>query len=196
VTTNTLQPSAPTRTDRAWLRLVQVAVAVGVVSLLLFAYVGTFFTTIGDGGDFKYTADYWYTGVGVPIALVGIGLTLGVHRLQHGADGRLGTVGVWVNTVALSLLIVQLGASVLAGAELQWGPTYLLGTFGTFVGVALLAAGSWQTGLLPKWMLSLWPVVWVLGTFLAQGPTPLLLAAFLVVLGLRVTRQVQLVPGH
>lgn len=177
--------------DERWVRLIRLAVAVGIASLLVFAYVGTFQTTISGGGRFKYTADYWYTGTGLPFALVGMGLTLGVHRLQHGADGRLGTVGLRLNLFALAVLFVQLAASLVAGAEEQWGPSYIVSTFLTFLGTALLAAGSWRTGLLPRAMLAIWPMIWVLGTFAAQGPTPLLLIPFLIALAVRVTRQVR-----
>jgi len=188
---STITTTVPARaaTDATWLRLVQVCAAVAVVPLVVFAVVGTFFTTISEG-DFRYTADYWYTGVGLPITLIGIGIALGVHRLQHGADGRLGTIGVWVNTVALIELFVQLLVSVLEGAEVRWGPSYPVCTLLSFVGVALLAAGSWRTGILPRWVLGVWPLVWILGCLAAIGPTPLLLAVFLPVLAVALTRRV------
>jgi hypothetical protein len=181
--------STPARTDASWLRVTQAALALGVVALLAFAYVGAFFTTISEG-DFRYNADYWYTAVGLPIAVAGIGHAFGVHKLQHGADGRLGTIGVWVNTLALVELFVQLLASVVAGAELRWGPMYVLCSFLTFLGVALLAAGSWRVGLLPKWVLGLWPVLWILGSFAGSPPVSLLLSCFFVVLGVLLTRRV------
>lgn len=53
--------STRAQTDTTWLRLVHGSVAVGVVSLVGFAYVAMFFDTISEG-DFKYTVDYWYTG--------------------------------------------------------------------------------------------------------------------------------------
>jgi hypothetical protein len=188
---STVTTTVPTRaeTDATWLRLVQVCTAVAVVPLAIFAVVGTFFTTISGGGDFRYTADYWYTAVGLPITLIGIGIALGVHKLQHGADGRLATIGVWVNTVALIELFVQLLASVIEGAEVRWGPSYPVCALLSFVGVALLAAGSWRTGVLPRWVLGVWPLVWILGSLAAMGPTPLVLAAFLVLFGVTLTRR-------
>lgn len=176
-------------TDETWLRLVQLSLAVIVVPLGILAVTGTFFTTISEG-DFRYTADYWYTGVGLPITLAGIGIALGVHKLQHGADGRLGTIGVWVNTVALVELFAQLLTSVLTSAEVRWGPSYPIFVLLAFIGVALIAAGSWSAGLLPRWLLGIWPVVWILGSLAAMGPTPVLLIAFFVVFGSTLTRRV------
>lgn len=92
---------------------------------------------------------------------------------------------MWINTIALVELFVQLTTSVVTGAELRWGPSYPVFTLLTFVGVALVVAGSWRTGLVPRWMLGVWPVVWVLGSFEAASPIPLVLAAFLI--GLAVT---------
>jgi hypothetical protein len=175
--------------DAGWLRLVQVSIVVLIVALVVLAVAGTFFTTISEG-DFKYTADYWYTATGLPITLAGIGIALGVHKLQHGADGRLGTIGVWLNTIALVELFAQLSASVLQSAEVRWGPLYPVCTLISFVGVALLAAGSWRTGLLPKWMLGVWPFAWIIGSLAAKGLTPILLVAFLVLLAITLDRRV------
>lgn len=186
--TTTVPPRA--ETDATWLRLVQLCTAVAVVPLTILAVVGTFFTTI-SGGDFKYTADYWYTAVGLPITVIGIGIALGVHKLQHGADGRLGTVGMWLNTVALVELFVQLGVSVIGSTEVRWGPSYPVCALLSFIGVALLAAGSWRTGILPRWMLGVWSLVWILGSIAAMGLTPLVLAAFLILFGITLTRRVR-----
>ncbi len=189
MTMSTVAAPAVTEADASWLRLIKASIAVDLVFLLVFAYVGTFETTISEG-DFKYTADYWYTGVGVPISLAGIAIVLGLHRLQHGADGRLGRIGTWINTLALIELCVQLGVSVLVGSEVRWGPSYPVFAALAFLGVALLAAGSWRTGLLPRWMLGVFPVVWLLGSFAAVGPTPVVLCAFLVAVGATVSRRV------
>lgn len=192
--TTTTTSTAPSRrslsSDDTWLRVLYWSVAVGVVSVLVLGYVNLFATTV-DGGDFRYAADYWLTASGLPLSLAGIGTAIAVHRLQHGADGRLGTVGVWVNALALTELFVQLAASVVVGAELRWGPMYIVGTALTFLGTALLAAGSWRTGLVPRWALGVWPVLWVLGSFAGTGPVPAVLAAFLVLLAVVVTRSVR-----
>ena len=193
MTTTTSSPTAFGATalaDATWLRRLQGSLALGVVSVLLLGYLILFTTTV-DAGDFRYPADYWLTATGLPLALAGIGIAFAIHRLQHGSDGRLGTIGVWVNTLALAELFVQLAASVAVGAELRWGPMYILSTALTFVGTALLAAGSWRSGLAPRWMIGVWPVLWVLGSFAGVGPVPGLLAVFLVVLGVTVTRSVR-----
>lgn len=171
------------------LRMVQAAAAIGAASSIAFAAISVF-TTTSDGGDFKYTADYWYTSIGIPIALAGFVLLVAVHTLQRGREGRIGYAGLIVNNIALLVLTAELAGSVVVGSELRWGPAYLLATAATFVGLSLFAAGSWSVGLVPRWLLALWPVVWVIGSFLAQGASPLLLAAFFCVLAAVLTRHV------
>jgi hypothetical protein len=179
-----------TRTEASLVRLVLLGVAVAGVGLAVLAATGTLATTTSGGGHFDHTADYWYTASGLPIAMGAIGTLLGVHWLQHGADGRLGAVGVWIGVLALGELFVQLLASVLTSVEQQWGPSYVLCTAMAFVGHAVLAAGSWRTGLLPRWLLGVWPLAFVLGSFAAWGPMPLLLIAFYVVLGIVLSKRV------
>lgn len=177
-----------TGTDATWLRLVQLSVVVIVVPLAILAIVNTYFTTVSDS-HFRDAADYWLTAPGLPIAVAGIGIALGVHKLQRGADGRLGTIGMWLNALALIELFVQLLDSVVVGAEVRWGPSYPVCTAASLIGLALLAAGSWRTGILPRWMLGLWPLVWTVGSFAAVGPMPFVLIAFLVALGVTLTRR-------
>jgi hypothetical protein len=189
-TSTSSMPRVATLSEASWLRLLQGSIALGVASVVVLGYTILFTTTV-DQGDFHYAADYWLTATGLPLAIAGIGIALGVHLLQHGSDGRLGTIGVWINTLALAELFVQLAASVAVGAELRWGPMYILSTALTFLGTALLAAGSWRSGLAPRWMLGVWPVLWVLGSFAGTGPVPGALAVFLVVFGVVVTRSVR-----
>ena len=188
--TTTVNVRTQAQDDTTWLRIVQGSLAIAIVPLVILAIVLMFFTT-SSAGDFKYAADYWLTAPGLLIALACIGQAVGVHRLQHGADGRLGTVGVWIAGIALAELFVQLAVSLAVGAELRWGPSYPVATLLTFVGLALLAAGSWRTGLLPKWMLGVWPLVVVLGSFASFGPTPLVLAVYFVAFGITLTKRVE-----
>ena len=185
---STSTATVPTRsqTDMTWLRLVQVCVAAIAVPLGILAVVNTFFTTV-DASDFRYAADYWLTAPGLPIAVAGVGIALGVHKLQHGADGRLGTLGLWIYVLSMAELFVQLLDSLVVAAEVRWGPSYPVFTLLSFVGLALLAAGSWRTGVLPRWVLGVWPLLWVIGSFAAIGPMPLLLIPFLVVLAVVLT---------
>ena len=177
MTTTTLQ--RPVSTDATWLRLVWAGAVLASVGLVVLALTQTFWTT-SSGGDFKYPADYWMTAAALP---VGIGLILhafGVHHLQHGRDGRHGTIGVWIFALCSSAIIVQCMASLPAGAELRWGPSYPLCAVGSFIGLALLAAASWKVGLLPRWMLGIWPPLMLLGSWAGQNLIPIALAAFLV----------------
>ena len=54
----------------------------------------------------------------------------------------------------------------------------------------LLAAGSWRVGLLPTWMLGVWPPLGLVGSFLGIGPLPLVFVVFLLALVIVLTRRV------
>lgn len=156
------------------------ASAVGEGGLLVF-------TNAGGSGHFKYTADYWLTGLGIPAALASFVLLVAVRRLQGRRDGRLGLAGLLINNLACLLLTAQLAASIATASEVQWGPSYPLATLATFVGLSLFAASSWRVGLLPPWMLAIWPVIWVIGSMAAMGPTPLLLTAYFITMAVVLT---------
>jgi hypothetical protein len=186
-TTSTTVP-ATTLDETVWVRVVQLAAAVLIPALLVFAVAGTFFTTITEG-QFRYAADYWYTSTGVPLSLAGIAITFALHRLQRGADGRLGSVGTALTIVAMAEICVQIVASIASGSEVRWGPSYPVAVLAIFIGLALLATGSWGSGLLPRWLLAVLPVAWVVGAFAAVGLTPLLLVAYTVALVATLTRR-------
>ena len=175
-------------------RWAQFALAVGAASSVAEAGL-LVFTKAGDGsGDFKYTADYWLTGVGIPAALASFALLIAVRRIQDGQDGRLGLVGLVINNLACLLLAVQLATGVATASEVRWGPSYPLATLAAFVGISLFAAGSWRVGVFPRWMLAAWPVVWVIGSMAAIGATPLLLTAYYVAMATVLTRPTALRP--
>ena len=188
MTTTTLESDIHT-TATTWLRLTLVGIGSAVIGLLMMGLTMLFGTTTSEG-DFQHGADYVLTIAALP---QGVGLllaTLGFHRLQRGRDGRLGAAGVWLYAVCMVELVVECMASVVAGSELRWGPAYPVCAFGLMVGLALLAAGSWRVGLLPRWMLGLWPPLGLVGSFLGGGPIPLVFVVFLVILGVVLYRRV------
>jgi hypothetical protein len=188
MTTTTLESDIHT-TATTWLRLTLVGIGSAVIGLLMMGLTMLFATTTSEGDD-QHGADYVLTIAALP---QGVGLllaTLGFHRLQRGRDGRLGAAGVWLYAVCMVELVVECMASVVAGSELRWGPAYPVCAFGLMVGLALLAAGSWRVGLLPRWMLGLWPPLGLVGSFLGVGPIPLVFVVFLVTLGVVLYRRV------
>jgi hypothetical protein len=179
---------AETQTAGPWLRLTLVGIGLGIVGLLMMG-LSMLLASPTEEGPFKNASDYVLTAAALP---QGVGLfltTLGFHRLQRGRDGRLGRAGVWVYGLCMTELVIQCMASVAAGAELIWGPLYPICAFGLTIGLALLAAGSWKVGLLPKWMLGVWPPLGLVGSFLGVGPIPLLFVAFLLTLAVMLPRR-------
>lgn len=188
----TITAASSVQDDTAWLRRTHLGLALGIFGVLAMA-VGMWLTRNDhqpEGYAYQGVRDYILTASALP---QGVGLflaTWGFHRLQHGRDGRLGTVGVWIYGLCLLELVVQCMTGVVVGYETIWGPAYPLFCLGLLVGLALLAAGSWNVGLLPRWMLAVWPPLGVIGSFFGLGPIPLVFAVFLVahavVLGRRV----------
>lgn len=177
------------RHDSRWLRVALIGIGLAVIGLLMMGLTMLMAPTTSDG-PFRHTSDYVLTAAALPHGVGLFLLTLGFHRLQHGRDGRLGTIGAWVYGVCMAELVVQCMASVAVGSELTWGPLYPVCAFGLMIGLALLAAGSWQVGLLPKWMLALWPPLGLVGSFFGIGPLPLVFVVFLVILAVVLPRQV------
>lgn len=185
-TNTTVKP--PARTDALWLRLTQFGIVLAIIGLLMMGLSMLFGTSHDD--NFQLS-DYLLTSAAAP---QGVGLflaTLGVHRLQRRRDGWLGTAGVWVYGVCMTELVIQCMASVAVGSELIWGPLYPVCAFGLMIGLALLAAGSWRVGLLPKWMLGVWPPLGLVGSFFGIGPIPLVFVAFLVLLAVVLPRRLR-----
>ena len=188
--------SAPVlaRTDGERLRSTKVGLTLGALGVLGMG-LGMWMTRgehQPEGYAFQGIGDYVLTASALP---QGVGLfiaTLGFHRLQRRRDGRLGTVGVWIYGLCLLELVIQCMTSVVTGDEIIWGPAYPLCSLGLLVGLALLAAGSWNVGLLPRWMLAVWPPLGVIGSFFGLGPIPLVFAGFLVVLAVVLAKRVPL----
>lgn len=168
-------------TENRTLRTTLVGVGLAVIGVLMMGV--TMLTGPTSEGTFHHAADYVLTSAAIPQGIGLLLLVLGFHRLQEGADGRLGTTGVVVYAVCMTELVVECTVSVVVGAELQWGPLYPICAFGLMFGLLLLSAGSWKVGLLPKWMLAVWPPLGLVGSFLGVGPIPLVFAGFLVIVG-------------
>lgn len=161
--------------------LVRAGAAVGIAGAVLEAAVLGLATTTPEG-PYQYAADYWLTASGLPVAMGAVLVLAGVRLLQDRRDGRLGLVGLWLVAASMAAMVVVLAASLVVGHDVQGGPTYVLSTALSWVGVALCSAGSWRAGAVPRWLLAVWPVVWAVGSFFAVSVSPLLLAALYVTL--------------
>jgi hypothetical protein len=167
-----------------------VAAYAGAAAAVAFAVVTEVATVTPDGRPFIHAGDYWYTGIGMlPAMAAPLVMVLALHSLQGQRDGRLGRAGAGLSAAGLAVFIVMGCYGLLIGRATSLGPTYLLATLATVVGLALFAAGSWRVGVLPRWLLVLWVLAWLVGGPFAQGVTPLLLAAAYVLIGVMVARR-------
>lgn len=182
---------ADERNVRRWLYS---ALAVGAAWGVAFTYVELATTTTPDGHPFGHAADYWFTGLGIPLCLSGLMVVQSMHTLARGHDGRRGRWGVWVFTIPAFVFSALFVDALLTAEASSWGPTYLLCVLASDVGLGLLVAGLWRTGLLPRKVLALWWVGWFLGGPLGPPAAPLLLSAAYVVLGVSVARSKLEVP--
>jgi hypothetical protein len=141
------------------------------------------------GGTYHEVADYLFTGNGVPFGAAPLILLWALLTLHGERAGRRAKVGVVLASVSLLALIAVLAASVAVGQEVQGGPTYILGTLGSVVGIWLFCAGTARAGLLPRGALFFWAFAWTVGGMLGPKGSQLLLAAAYAVLLVHVRRR-------
>jgi Kef-type K+ transport system membrane component KefB len=160
------------------LRRALAALYVGVAAAIALAGITTFVTTTPDEGDFHHIGDYFLTATGIPYVVALVVLLRAMRELQDRRDGRIGMVGMAFADVGSIALLAIFVSGLVAATSSSWGPTYVLASLATIIGVVLFAIGSRRGQLLPKWLLVLWPIAWAVGSMLPiSGPGPLLLAA-------------------
>jgi hypothetical protein len=182
--------AAPTAAARSTaLARAQTSLYVGATAAVALASIILFVPTSTDDASFHHIGDYFLTAVGIPFVLAPAFLLPTLRTLQGGRDGRLGLAGVlamWVGAVVLTAMFVY-GLIAATGGSL--GPTYVIASAVTIVGVLLFAIGSWRARLLPRWLLAAWPIAWAIGGLLPiLGPGPLLLAAVYVAMAVLLQR--------
>jgi hypothetical protein len=168
----------------------QAALWLGAAAAVALAMISLFVTTSSDD-QFHYTGDYFLTADGIPYVVALLVLLPALRSLQRGRDGRLGRAGIALASAGSVVLggIFVYGLVVASGGSL--GPTYVIASLATILGVGLFAAGSWRAGLLPRWLIPAWVVAWLVGSMLPIArPGPLLLAAVYVAMALLLPRRV------
>lgn len=160
------------------LRRAQAALVVGAIAAAGLAVIGLFVTTTSGDGHFRHAGDYWLTGDGIVYMAALLVLLPALRALQDRRDGRLGRAGMVVASVGATVLVVMFVYGLIAATGNSFGPGYVLAGLATLVGVALFAAGCWRARLLPRWLVPVWVLAWVIGGVLPVAkPGPLLLAA-------------------
>jgi hypothetical protein len=169
-------------------RIAEAALAVGIAAAIVLTVVWFVHPSSSDGGTYDSVADYVFTGNGVPFGAAALVLLWALLDLHGDRVGRTARIGVVLASVSLAALIVVLAASVLAGEEIEGGPTYILGTLGSVIGIWMFCVSAARAALLPRGALLFWAFAWTVGGMLGPKGSQLLLAAAYAVLLAQVLR--------
>jgi len=192
VSATTKQSSTSTRQERRRRpRLLFPALAIGAAWGIALTIVSVGFTTTDDGHPYRHAADYWLTGLGLPLVLSAIVVVHSARGLVEGRDGWRGRWGAYLFVVPALIFAAIFVDGLVESESSSWGPTYLLCVFTTDVFVGLFISGLWRTMLAPRWVLVLWWLGWFIGGPLAPGPAPLLHTAAYAVLAVHIRRRLQ-----
>lgn len=188
-------PAADAR--RTALLRAQICLYVGAVFAMTLAAIVLFVPISTDDGAFHYVGDYFVTANGIPVVLAPAFLLPALRTLQHRRDGRLGLAGIVAMAAGAVVLTGMFVYGLIAATGGSLGPTYVIASVVTIVGVILFAIGSWGAGLLPRWLLVAWPVAWIVGGLLPiLAPGPFLLAAVYVVMAVLLPRRSAALAGR
>lgn len=180
---------------RTSLARAQISSYVGAASAAALAAM-LFVPTSADDGLFHHVGDYVLTAIGIPFLVALATLLPSLRALQHGGNRALCRAGIVATSAGAVVLVGMFVYGLIAATGSSLGPTYVIASILTIVGVILFAIGSWRTGLLPRWLLVAWPVAWTLGgTLPILGPGPLLLAAVYVVMAVLLPRRARTASG-
>jgi hypothetical protein len=163
-------------------RTAEAALSLGIATAIFLTVVWFVSPSSSEGGTFHEVADYLFTGNGVPFGAVPLVLLWTLLKLHGERVGRTATAGVVIASVSLVALIAVLAASVAAGEEISGGPTYILATAGSIIGIWLFCVSAARARLLPRGALFFWAFAWTIGGMLGPKGSQLLLAAAYAVL--------------
>jgi len=157
-------------------RIAEAALYVGIATAVFLTAVWFVSPSSSEGGSYHDVADYLFTGNGVPFGTAPLVLLWALLALHGERVSRKATIGVMIASVSLVALIGVLAASVAAGEDVQLGPTYVLGTLGSIIGIWLFCMSAARAGLLPSGALLFWAFAWTVGGMLGPQGSQLLLA--------------------
>jgi len=186
MTTQTAAPATAHRDTAA--RLVFPALAVGILSCAVFAYILMFVPT-SNGETLTSAGDYWLTAIGIPMVVALFLVTAGIHRLQGGRDGRFGRIGLVITGAAMTAFAVLFILGLITGQDHAPGPMYPLSTLASITGLVIFTIGIIRARLLPPWAGLALVIGWLAGGPIAFfAAAPLLLAAVYAALAILLRR--------
>ena len=190
---NSVAPAvAAPRADarRSALVRAQISLYVGAAAAAALAAIVLVVPISSDDGAFHHVGDYVVTANGIPFVLAPAILLPALRTLQQRRDGRLGLAGIVAMGAGALVLAGMFVYGVIAATGGSLGPTYVIASVVTIVGLILFAIGSWGARLLPRWLLVAWPIAWTIGgTLPFWGPGPVLLVAAYVAIAVVLPRR-------
>jgi len=180
------QLDAPAERPLAW---AQPALAVGAAWGIALTVVSLGFDVTEDGHRYEHQADYWLTGLGIPLAISALLIVHAIRSLAAGRDGRRGRWGAVLFTAPMLVFTAMFIDGLISAKSSSWGPSYLLCVLFSDIGLGLLIAGLWRCHVLPRATLVAWGAAWFVGGPLSPPAAPLLLTAVYVVMSVQLRRR-------
>jgi hypothetical protein len=136
-----------------------------------------------DAGDY-----FGFTVFACALGLTVAGL-LALHLHQRRADGRLGRVGAVVAMLGCGAQCVVIAGLIVNGEDTSWfGIAAPLAILTWILGSVAFGVATRRAGVLPRWVGTALPLVTLFAIPGSEYGTSVLIAAFLIVIGLRIAR--------
>lgn len=155
VPVGTTSPMKPSMTRVALWASAAVAVSTALVDLMGHP--------AGGEHELVTSADYAFTALLIPFALVPLAAVAAMHALHGRRGGRPGRVGLWLTAVGMIGFVAAAVATLISADPHSSGPIYPLAMLATIVGLGTFAVGADRARMLPRWAIPVFAAGWILG---------------------------------
>lgn len=158
-----LTAAARTRTPARTATIGAAVLATGCLVLAAFDFLVATHDKITSAADYLYTLNMYPILAGLVLLLAGL------RAAQHRRDRILGTIGFILTVVGVAGAGIDGIATLITKNPQALGPTYLLGTFLSIIGMILFAIASIRARVLPWWAAPALAFTWTIGGLLGDG---------------------------